>query len=87
MRRVIWEVAALNDAFYWAKQDRKVLARIIVLIEDIQKHPFHGLGRPEPLRHNLKGYWSRRINQEHRLVYSLDDEFIYIAQCRFHYDK
>ncbi|MBK8626159.1 MAG: Txe/YoeB family addiction module toxin [Saprospiraceae bacterium] len=70
---------------YWATNNLKVLKKIIELIHFCRISPFEGLGKPEPLRHNLKGYWSRRINDEHRLVYKVEDERIIIVSCRDHY--
>jgi len=85
MRKVIFEQTAQEDLFYWAKSDIKVLKKIIELIEDTQKTPFSGLGKPEPLKHELKGFWSKRITEEHRLVYKVTDDFLIIIQCRWHY--
>jgi len=70
---------------YWKEKDRKVLKKINELIKDIQKTPFEGLGKPEALKFNLNGFWSRRINYEHRLVYKIEDDAIIILQCRYHY--
>lgn len=64
-----------------------MLKRINKLITDIQRDPFAGIGKPEPLKHSLSGYWSRRINEEHRLVYKVQDDNLLIAQCRYHYDE
>ena len=80
-----WAAASWEDYLYWQAIDKKVLKRINLLITDIQRHPFSGLGDPEPLRHNWTGYWSRRIDREHRLVYKVTDNAIIIAQCRYHY--
>lgn len=76
---------AWEDYLYWQQQDKQIFKRINLLIKDIQRHPFEGIGKPEPLRHNLSGFWSRRIDEEHRLVYTVQDDNIIIAQCRFHY--
>ncbi len=76
---------AWNDYMYWQKTDKKILKRINALIRDIQRQPFEGIGKPEPLKHGLSGYWSRRINDEHRIVYKCDDDTVKIAQLRFHY--
>lgn len=76
---------ALEDLQYWLKEDRKMLQKILILLEDIQKHPFEGLGKPEPLKFYLHSCWSRRINHEHRLVYKVEDEVIVILMCRYHY--
>ncbi len=74
-----------DDYLYWQKNDKKLLRRINELIKDIQRNPFEGIGKPEPLKHQLQGCWSRRINQEHRLVYEIEDELISIIACRFYY--
>ncbi|OFX45462.1 MAG: toxin YoeB [Bacteroidetes bacterium GWA2_30_7] len=85
MKKILFEEAASEDIFYWASNDIKILKRIIELIENIKKNPFVGIGKPEPLKHNLKGFWSRRINDTHRIVYQATQEFIIIASCRHHY--
>jgi toxin YoeB len=71
----------------WQDQDPKTARKINELLEDVRRDPFRGIGKPEPLRHALKGYWSRRINQEHRLVYMIKDGDVLIASCRYHYEK
>lgn len=76
---------AWNDYVYWAENDTKVLKRINELIKDIDRVPFAGLGKPEPLMYKLNGFWSRRISLEHRLVYKIDDSSIIILMCRYHY--
>ena len=85
MRQVIFESSAFNDFTNWATENKKLYAKIIRLIKDIQRSPFTGLGKPEPLRHELKGYWSRRRDIEHRLVYKVTDEAIIIIGCKYHY--
>ncbi len=85
--KIIWAKLAWDDYLYWQKQDKKLLKRINLLIKDIARPPFEGIGAPEPLRHNWQGYWSRRITLEHRLVYKVQDSQLLIAQCRFHYEK
>ena len=80
-----WASTAWEDYLYWQQQDKQMLKRINLLIKDIQRQPFVGIGEPEPLRHNWSGYWSRRIDKEHRLVYKATDELLIIAQCRYHY--
>lgn len=70
---------------YWQSHDKTVIKKINRLLKDIQRHPFEGIGKPEPLKGNLSGFWSRRISQEHRLVYTVANETITIAQCRYHY--
>jgi toxin YoeB len=76
---------AWEDYLYWNKTDKKMLRRINLLIKDIQRDPFRGIGKPEPLKHQLSGCWSRRINQEHRLVYEIVKKDLRIIACRFHY--
>ncbi|WP_141050601.1 Txe/YoeB family addiction module toxin [Aliarcobacter cryaerophilus] len=85
MKQVAFEEKAFEDFTNWATQDKKVYAKIITLIKDIKRNPFLGLGKPEPLKHELSGYWSRRINDEHRLVYKVTDTMIIIASCKYHY--
>lgn len=80
-----WSDNAWEDYLYWQETDTKVLKRINTLIKEIQREPFKGIGRPEPLKHNWTGYWSRRINREHRLVYKATKQALFIAQCRYHY--
>lgn len=82
-----WSKRAREDIAYWRKRDAAIIARIESLIEDIKRSPFSGIGKPEPLKHTLIGFWSRRITKEHRLVYRVEAGVIYVAQCRFHYDK
>ena len=74
-----------EEYLYWQKTDKKILKRINLLIQDIERTPFEGIGKPEPLRHNLSGYWSRRITEEHRLVYKIFDKDLVIVQIRYHY--
>jgi len=76
---------AWDDYLYWQQADRKIVNRINALIRDIQRDPFHEPGKPEPLKHQFAGFWSRRINDEHRLVYTLLDGELVIVQCRYHY--
>lgn len=76
---------AWEDVLHWQQHDRKLLQRINRLIEAIRRDPFSGIGKPEPLRHALAGYWSRRIDDEHRIVYKPGDESLLIAQLRYHY--
>ena len=85
MKQVAFEEKACEDFTNWATQDKKVYAKIITLIKDIKRNPFLGLGKPEPLKYELSGYWSRRINDEHRLVYKVTDTMIIIASCKYHY--
>jgi len=74
-----------EDYLYWQKTDQKILKRINLMIQNIQRTPFEGAGKPEPLKHNLSGYWSRRITEEHRMVYKVFDEDIIVVQVRYHY--
>jgi toxin YoeB len=85
VKRLIIEGSALEDLLFWSKNDIKLLKKILELIEDIQKTPFTGKGKPELLKYQYKGYWSRRITDEHRIVYRVTDEAIAIASARFHY--
>ena len=84
-RMLAWTDHAWEDYLWWQSQDKKTLRRINKLIEEAQRTPFSGLGKPEPLRGNLSGFWSRRINDADRLVYSVSDELLIIIQCRLHY--
>jgi toxin YoeB len=77
---------AWEDYTTWLKEDRKMLSKINQLIKDIQRTPFEGIGKPEALKYDLGGYWSRRIDREHRLVYKIDNETLIILSCRYHYD-
>ena len=83
--KLIFSEHAWEDYLYWQQTDRKVLQRINLLIRDIQRSPFGGVGKPEALKHALSGYWSRRINDEHRFVYRLETDSLLIAQLRRHY--
>ena len=83
--KIVFADRGWEDFTYWVENDRKIAARIVRLIKDIERKPFEGLGKPEPLRHDLTGFWSRRITDEHRLVYSVDKERVLIAQARYHY--
>jgi toxin YoeB len=76
---------AWSELESWQKRDRKIYKRIFQLIKDIDRDPFDGIGKPEPLKENLSGYWSRRINDEHRLVYRIEGDNIIVVQCMFHY--
>ena len=77
---------ALDDYQYWIETDKKYLKRINLLIKDIDRNPFEGIGKPEPLKANLQGYWSRRIDQEHRIVYAVENKQIVYISFRFHYE-
>ena len=83
--KIVFSSQAWDDYLFWQQTDRKILKRINSLIQEIARTPFVGTGKPEPLRHALAGYWSRRINDEHRLVYKVEGEAVLIAQARHHY--
>ena len=85
MRSLEFDAAAFEDLAWWVQRDRKKAMRIIELIQDIQRDPFAGKGKPELLKHELAGCWSRRIDQEHRLVYQVRDDQVRILACRYHY--
>ena len=76
---------AWEDCLFWQKQDKKMVERINQLIAEVKREPFAGVGKPEPLKHALDGYWSRRINDEHRMVYKIDGGSLLLAQLRYHY--
>ena len=84
--RLLWEDRAWSDYLYWQTQDKKTLKRINALIKDIQRSPYEGIGKPEPLRGNLSGLWSRRIDETNRIVYFEQEEVVYIISCLGHYD-
>lgn len=86
MKPVHFEGTAYEQFVEWASEDFGVFEKIVQLIKDISRDPFKGLGKPEPLRHKYKGYWSRRITQEHRLIYKMADGVIVIASLRGHYE-
>ena len=83
--KIIFSENAREDYLYWQRSDKKTLRRINGLTKEIMRTPFEGTGKPEPLRHALSGYWSRRINEEHRIVYRVTEDAIHIAQLRYHY--
>lgn len=83
--KLVFAEKAWEDYLYWQKTDKKTLKRINLLIKDITREPFEGIGKPEPLKHALSGYWSRRISDEHRIVYKVQDNSLLIAQLRYHY--
>ena len=85
MKRIVFERAAFEDFTDWATIDKNIYRRIVALILDVLREPFSGLVKPEPLRHELRGYWSRRIDGEHRLVYKVDQDFVTIVACKYHY--
>jgi toxin YoeB len=82
---LVWQSKAWEDYLYWQQTDKKVLQRINDLIKDSLRTPFKGIGKPEPLKGNFAGCWSRRITDEHRLIYQVRDTGLYILQCRYHY--
>ena len=86
-RLLTWTDDAWSDYLYWQTQDKKTLKRINKIIEDIKRAPFDGIGKPEPLKMNLSGFWSRRIDDTNRLVYAIDDNPMTIISCRYHYES
>ncbi|AZN34818.1 Txe/YoeB family addiction module toxin [Pseudoalteromonas sp. Xi13] len=84
-RLLSWTDEAWNSYVYWQTQDKKTLKRINKLIVDVKRSPFDGIGKPEPLKENLSGFWSRRIDDTNRLVYAVDDTAITVISCRYHY--
>ena len=85
MRQAEFDAAALEDLMWWVQHDRKTALRVFRLIRETLRTPFSGTGKPEPLRHELQGAWSRRITREHRLVYIVSEEKVRFVACRFHY--
>lgn len=83
--KIIFSSHAWEEYLAWQKTDRHILKRINTLINDIRREPYKGMGKPEPLKYALSGYWSRRINEEHRLVYKVENDMLFIAQVRYHY--
>ncbi len=83
--KLVFADTAWEDYLYWQMQDKQMVQRINKLIRDIQREPFTGIGKPEPLKHALSGYWSRRINDEHRIIYKIVPDALLIAQLRYHY--
>lgn len=81
----LWHESAWDDYLFWQKTDKKVLRRINALLKSCERTPFSGIGKPEPLKNELSSYWSRRIDQTHRLIYKVQDGTLTIIQCRFHY--
>jgi toxin YoeB len=84
--KLVFTELSWEDYLFWQKNDKQKLKRINELLKDISRHPYDGIGKPEPLKFNYAGFWSRRIDEEHRLIYRVDDDEIQIAKCRFHYD-
>ena len=87
MKKIIFSKNAWEDYIFWQTQDKKILKKINSLIKNIQSSPNEGIGKPEPLKYDLAGLWSRRIDREHRLVYSVEEENLHIYSCRYHYDN
>jgi len=85
--KLIWSSSSWEDYLYWQKVDKNILKRINKLLKSCMRTPYEGIGKPEALKGELQGYWSRRITSEHRLVYKYTDDEIRIASCRYHYDK
>jgi toxin YoeB len=83
--RILFSTQAWQDYLYWQETDKKTVKKINELIKDIARSPFQGLGKPEPLKHAFSGFWSRRISQEHRIVYRVEGDVIELAQLRYHY--
>ncbi len=83
--KLIFSEKAWDEYLYWQKNDQKILERVNQLLREIQRTPYSGIGKPEPLKYAFTGYWSRRITNEHRLVYKIQDDAVLIAQLRFHY--
>lgn len=87
MRRITFSKISWEEYISWQTEDKQMLKKINKLIKEIQRHPYKGIGKPEPLKYDLAGFWSRRIDREHRLVYQVIDQEILIYSCRYHYDK
>jgi toxin YoeB len=85
VRELVFELAAVEDLAWWVEHDRKKALRILELVQAVERDPFQGKGKPEPLKHQLAGCWSRRIDQQHRLVYQVQAERIRVLACRYHY--
>lgn len=86
-RKLLWDADAWEDYLYWQNQDKKTLRRINQLLKDIQRSPYTGIGKPEALKENLSGLWSRRVDEENRLVYAAEGDTILIFSCRGHYES
>jgi toxin YoeB len=84
--KLVFTGLSWEDYLFWQKNDKQKLKRINELLKDISRHPYDGIGKPEPLKFNYAGFWSRRIDDEHRLIYQVKDNELFIAKCRFHYD-
>lgn len=87
IKTIQWDFDAWEDYLYWQSHDKKLLKKINQLVKDISRNPFEGIGKPEPLKENLAGYWSRRIDEERRLVYVVEEDKVLIFSCKGHYDN
>ena len=85
-KKLVFDGNGFDDYLYWQAQDRKVLKRINQLLKDIDRNGHEGIGKPEPLKHKYHGWWSRRIDKEHRLIYRIEEDGIHVTGCRFHYE-
>lgn len=85
MRTIVFHKTAFMDFTEWSSRDKKIFEKITDIIQDTLRSPFDGIGKPEPLKHELNGYWSRRINDEHRLVYKVTNDAIFVISCKYHY--
>jgi len=83
--KLLWSEKSWDDYLYWQKTDKKIVKKINELIKDIKRTPYNGLGKPEALKHQLSGFWSRRITDEHRLVYQISSNTVIIVACKYHY--
>ena len=83
--KMVFSDRAWEDYLYWQKNDKRMLKKVNALMKDIERNVYEGIGKPEPLKHSLSGFWSRRINEEHRLIYRIHHDEIHIAQMRYHY--
>lgn len=83
--KLVFSERAWEDYLYWQETDRRLVSRIHQLLQTIQREPYKGVGKPEPLKHAFQGYWSRRINDEHRIVYRIQGDSVLVAQLRYHY--
>jgi toxin YoeB len=83
--KILFSERAWEDYLYWQQTDKKMLNRVNNLLKDIKRNPYNGIGKPEPLKHGLSGYWSRRIDDEHRILYKIEDDTLLLAQIRYHY--
>ncbi|MGK5095132.1 Txe/YoeB family addiction module toxin [Deltaproteobacteria bacterium TL4] len=86
-RKILFEQQAFEDFTQWSQEQLQIFQKILRLVREISREPFKGIGKPEPLKNQLQGYWSRRITDEHRLVYKVTEETLIVASCRYHYPK